>query len=71
MLKHTERIKSLFKNGTRIRLIKMLDNEEVAPGTIGTVVHVDDMGTIHMKWDNGRTLGLIDGVDLFEVIDNE
>jgi len=29
---------------------------------------VDDGGNIHMVWENGRTLSLIDGVDDFQVI---
>lgn len=37
----------------------------VPPGTRGTVAAVDDVGTIHMKWDNGRTLGVVPGVDQF------
>ena len=28
----------------------------------------DDDGQLHMKWDNGRTLALIYGVDQFETI---
>ena len=35
----------------------------VESGTRGTVEHVDDMGTIHMRWDNGRGLGIVPGED--------
>ena len=31
----------------------------------GTVTFVDDVGTVHMKWDNGRTLGIVPNVDDF------
>ena len=34
----------------------------------GTAIGVDDIGTIHMKWDNGRGLGLIPGEDNFKVL---
>jgi len=40
-------------------------------GTRGTVEHVDDMGTIHMKWDNGRGLGLVPGEDEFRRLTQE
>jgi hypothetical protein len=41
------------------------DPRPVASGTRGTVKVVDDMGSIHMQWDNGRTLALIPGEDRF------
>ena len=43
----------------------LVDAYAVAPGTRGTVDHVDDMGSVHIKWDNGRTLAAIPGVDSF------
>jgi hypothetical protein len=46
----------------------MEDAQAVPSGTKGTVICVDDMGTIHMKWDNGRSLGLIPEEDSFRKI---
>ncbi len=43
--------------------ISLLD--AVPPGTRGTVDRVDDMANVHTKWDNGRTLSAIPGVDSF------
>ena len=64
--------KEMYPVGTRIELISMEDPYAPVPsGTKGTVVCVDDMGTIHMKWDNGRTLGLIPGEDSFRKIEEE
>ena len=61
--------KEIYKKGTRIECISMDDPHwPIASGTKGTVVMVDDMGTIHMKWDNGRTLGLVPGEDQFKII---
>lgn len=50
---------------TRIELELMVDAYAVPPGTRGTVNHVYDMGSVHIKWDNGRTLAAIPGVDSF------
>ena len=59
-------IKQKYPVGTTIKCLKM--NDPYAPvksGTIGTVDLVDDMGQIHMKWSNGRTLALVPGHDNF------
>ncbi|MEA4816319.1 MAG: DUF4314 domain-containing protein [Lachnospiraceae bacterium] len=62
-------MKEQYPPGTRIRLAEMEDPyAPVPPGTEGVVVHVDDLAQLHMKWDNGRTLALIPGVDHFSVI---
>ena len=53
-------------------LLSMIDPyRPVASGTRGTVRHVDDMGTIHMSWDNGRTLGIVPGEDEFRRLTQE
>lgn len=62
-------IKNKYPAGTRIKLIEMNDPwNPVEPGTKGTVEFVDDIGQIHMKWDNGRTLALVPGQDEFKII---
>ena len=67
--RQVERIKERYPIGTRIELLSTMDDiQGVERGTKGTVVGVDDMGTIHMKWDNGRGLGLIPGEDNFTVL---
>lgn len=58
-----------YPEGTRIQLISMRNDPKPVPdNTLGTVTFVDDMGTIHMKWDNGRSLGLIPDADEFTKI---
>lgn len=54
--------------GKRIKLIWMGDSHPVEPQTKGTVDHIDDIGTLHVKWDNGRTLGVIPNEDIFILI---
>ena len=67
-----QRAKMLYPPGTRIELGEMSDPyAPVPPGTRGTVKFVDDMGTIHPQWDNGRTLGLIYGEDSFRKLTPE
>lgn len=61
--------KRMYPKGTRIKLINMNDSQPVPSGTMGTVEHVDDLGQIHMKWDNGRALALVTGEDEFEVVE--
>jgi hypothetical protein len=68
--KHLEelarRYKEMYKPGTRIELECMGEDPRPIPtGTRGTVQSVDDMGTIHCDFDNGRQLGLIPGEDSF------
>ena len=61
-----QRYKESYPPGTRIMLISMEDPWAPVPsGTRGTVEVVDDIGQIHMKWDNGRTLALVPGEDSF------
>ena len=64
--KMVEFIKEQYPPGTRIRLNSMDDPyAPIAPGTEGEVDFVDDIGQLHMKWDNGRTLALVPGEDSF------
>ena len=58
-----------YPPGTRIRLNSMNDPyAPITPGTEGVVDLVDDAGSIHMKWDNGRTLAIVPGEDSFTVL---
>jgi hypothetical protein len=55
--------------GTRIQLEYTSDEHtRLKPGTEGTVAFVDSMGTVHVKWDDGSTLGLIPGKDSWSIL---
>ena len=59
-------MKETYPTGTRITLDHMGDDPRPIPdGTKGVVNHVDDMGTVHCTFENGRCLGLIPGEDTF------
>ena len=40
----------------------------VLPGTVGEVTHIDDAGSIHMRWENGSSLALIPKIDSFQTV---
>lgn len=61
-------LENTYPKGTRVRLKKMEDPQAVPVGTEGTVMGIDDMGDLLMKWDNGSRLKLIFLVDEFEKI---
>lgn len=64
-----ERLRSQYPVGTRIELIFMDDPyTTLTSGDQGTVKFVDDIGTIHVSWDKGSSLGLVHGVDKFKKI---
>ena len=65
-------LRKQYPIGTKIQLISMRDEKyPILPGTIGEVTHIDDMGSIHMKWQNGSSLALIPEVDSFKVLEAE
>ena len=52
-----------YKPGDRIEIIHMDDIQTIPSGTQGTIDYIDDIGQLHMKWDNGRTLAINLDVD--------
>lgn len=66
---YIEQLRKKYPIGTKIQLISMCDEKyPVLPETIGEVTHIDDMGSIHMKWQNGSSLAIIPEVDSFKVV---
>ena len=65
---YLENLRKQYPVGTKIQLISMRDEKyPILLGTIGEVTHIDDMGSIHMKWQNGSSLAIIPEVDSFRV----
>ena len=59
-------MKAQYPPGTRVILLDMGDDPHPIPdNTRGTVQTVDDIGTVHCVFDNGRQLGLLPDVDSF------
>lgn len=66
-----ERLQALrerFKPGSRVELLKMDDVQAPPIGTSGTVVGVDDIGSIMVNWDNGSGLSIAYGEDECKVV---
>ena len=54
--------------GKRIKLISMNDEKHpVESGTMGTIYHYG-FGVINVNWDNGRSLGVVEGLDEYEIL---
>lgn len=62
------RIKEMYPKGTPIRLYSMEGEPQMPPGMKGKVRLVDDIGQIHMSWENGSTLPLNTEKDQFDIL---
>ena len=51
-----ERIRREYPAGTRVELVQMDDVQAPPAGTKGTVLGVDDTGSLLMRWDTGSGL---------------
>lgn len=60
-----ENLRKEYPQGCRVELVRMDDPyRKLNPGEQGTVAGVDDIGTIHVEWDCGSSLGVAYGEDL-------
>lgn len=59
-----EMLRNRYPEGCRVELVCMNDPyTRLKPGNQGEVAFVDDIGTIHVNWDNGSSLGVAYGED--------
>lgn len=64
--RQAEQYKAAYPPGTRIVLLHMGNDPRPVEDTVrGTVTAVDDIGTLHCAFDNGRALGIVPGEDSF------
>ena len=68
---YIDELKAKYSTGTVIKLNLMSGETQLQEGITGTVIKVDDAGNIHMHWENGSSLALIEALDDFEIMDND
>ena len=58
--------------GTRVKLIHIDDENRKTPENLrGTVKGIDELGIVHVLWDNGRNFGVISDIDDFRKLTPE
>ena len=62
-------MRRIYTKGSRVELDLMDDPQAPPQGTRGTVLGVDDMGSIMVSWDNGSGLSLAYGEDVYHKVE--
>lgn len=63
-----EHLRAEFPRGARVELLKMDDPQAPPIGTRGTVIGVDAIGSIMVRWDNGSGLHVVYGEDACKIV---
>lgn len=58
-----EHLRLKYPVGSRVELLHMDDVQAPPQGTLGTVIGIDDMGSLLVHWENGSGLNVLFGVD--------
>ena len=66
-----EALRKQYPSGARVMLDEMDDVQAPPVGTLGTVIGVDDTGSIMVSWDSGGSLHVLFGIDRCHVISEE
>ena len=61
-------LRSQYTPGTRVELLQMEDIQAPPVGTKGTVIGIDDTGSLMMRWDNGSGLNVLYSIDRCRII---
>lgn len=61
--KELEQLRIDYPAGCRVELVTMDDPQAPPVGTKGTVIGVDDIGSVMVRWDNGSRLSCVYGAD--------
>lgn len=62
-------LRERYPKGTRVELVSMNDPyTKLKPGDRGTVVGVDDIGSVLVEWDCGSSLSVAYGEDKVRII---
>ena len=65
-----EMLRRQYPVGTRVELVRMDDSQAPPPGTKGTVLGVDDIGSIMVAWDSGGSLNVVYGEDICRKVES-
>lgn len=65
------RLRTEYPRGARVELLKMKDPQAPPIGTRGTVIGVDCIGSIMVRWDTGSGLHVLYGEDECKIIEEE
>lgn len=63
MQEKLKQLRTEYPSGTRVKLVKMDDEQAPPIGSLGTVMGVDDLCSILVRWDNGSRLSIVLDVD--------
>ena len=65
-----ESIRNQYPVCCRVELVQMDDVQAPPVGTKGTVIGVDDTGSLLMRWDNGSGLNVVYEEDIVRKVDD-
>ena len=66
-----EALRRAYPVGCTVELVQMEDPQAPPPGTLGKVVAVDEMATIHVAWSTGSGLGGAGGQESCRRVDHD